>query len=514
VDNIALAQRFKVLLLSAIGVLFAIVLGFNIGNENYWQLLLIFAVIVVASIGLFLGDSFWVLTIASSFLSGTFPILRGQFTPFQILMALGVVRFVVGDVILKRKRLNWGNRFDLAILAGFMGVLLIHGVHDRFGMRFLGSSVWGGRNYVNVFVGLAAFFIVRSLSLKPQIWAKLPYAIFAVTGFDALIAIITTIFPSSIFKIYPFYSAVSLAGLQEVLSLNNQILELTTRLGAIGVLGFVVIIFLLASGSLSRLLSFSNPIRLISAMTAGSAVLFSSYRTSVIQTLLAVVIAGIRDLGWRVLAFLPLLAGLLFAVSIVNSEVVTLPRQVQRSLQFMPGKWDTQMQLDAEASNQYRKQIWNVFVKEYFPAHPLFGRGFGFRSEMAQQQVYNNPTWDRDMVEVGNIHNGFLATLDALGIIGTLFFVVWQLRLFARTFHVPTRGLNPTDITLRFLALYLAILILFYWIGAYTIGNFLPQEFALAAVLLRLQEGIHVEDATSHGETGTRAQPMQQLSPV
>jgi hypothetical protein len=41
---------------------------------------------------------------------------------------------------------------------------------------------------------------------------------------------------------------------------------------------------------------------------------------------------------------------------------------------------------------------------------------------------------------------------------------------------------------LRFLALYLAVWIGSYWWGALHVGMFLPQEFALAGVLLRLQE--------------------------
>src|SRR2546426_316123 len=82
---------------------------------------------------------------------------------------------------------------------------------------FLGSSVWGGRNYVNVYVGLAAFFVVQSIPMQPKVWARLPYMVLAVTTFDLIIAIITTIFPSSIYKIYPFYSAVSVAGIEEIL---------------------------------------------------------------------------------------------------------------------------------------------------------------------------------------------------------------------------------------------------------------------------------------------------------
>ena len=136
----------------------------------------------------FLRTLLWVLTIASSFLGGTFPILRGQFTPFQILMAMGLVKFVFEDVILRRTRLKMPSRFDLLMVAGFMAVIMIHGIQDRFGMRFLGSGVWGGRHYVNVFVGLVAFFVIQSIPMKPGLWAKFPYVVLAIAGFDLFIA--------------------------------------------------------------------------------------------------------------------------------------------------------------------------------------------------------------------------------------------------------------------------------------------------------------------------------------
>src|SRR5438270_12618180 len=199
----ALGQKLKVLALCGAGLLLAIFLGAQIGDANYGKLLLGAVIIGVACIALFSGRFFWVLTIASSFLSGTFPILGGAFTPFQILMAIGVVKFLIGDVVLRRTRLKLGNRFDVLMIAGFMSILTWHAIHDRFGMRFLGSNVWGGHNYINVYVGLAAFFVVQSIPMQSKIWSRLPYVVLAVTGFDLIIAIITTISPTSIYVIYP-----------------------------------------------------------------------------------------------------------------------------------------------------------------------------------------------------------------------------------------------------------------------------------------------------------------------
>src|ERR1700730_9747689 len=168
--NPAHSQQIKSLLLAGAGLLLAFIIAAKVGESDYKPLLLGTLLIVVGCFAIFSGRFFWVATIASASLAGTFPILGGSFTPFQILMAIGVAKFLVEDVVLRRTSLKLGDRFDLLLILGFMAILTFHGVQDRFGMRFLGSTVWGGRNYVNVYVGLAAFFVIQSIPMKSKIW--------------------------------------------------------------------------------------------------------------------------------------------------------------------------------------------------------------------------------------------------------------------------------------------------------------------------------------------------------
>jgi len=494
-ESPALAQKLKALFLCGAGLLVAAILAWNIGSQNYKPLLLGTVIVFVACIALFSGRFFWVLTIASSFLTGTFPILGAAFTPFQILMAIGVVKFLIGDVVLRRTRIKVGNRFDLFLIVGFMGVLTWHAIHDRFGMRFLGSTVWGGHNYVNVYVGLAAFLVVQSIPMSSKIWAKLPYVVLAVTSFDLLIAVITTIFPASIFVIYPFYSAVASSSLEE--AVTGVSLDVTGRIGAFGNFGFVLILIVLASVPLTQILSPRNFFRLVTLMIGSISTLFSGFRSAVINGLIGFVVAGIRELRFGVVALLPLLAIALFTLSAINSQFFHLPKQVQRGLAFLPGEWDSDMALSAAASNDFRQRIWTLWRKDYFPAQPWLGRGFGFKSDWGKVS-YSKAVDYRQMVETGNIHNGLFAAVDAFGIAGTIFFAIWNLRLLVRTFRVSFRKKYPAGDALRFLALYLAVWIISYWFGAQSVGTFLPQIFAIAGVFLRLQDAMVSEAVTQH----------------
>ena len=327
-----------------------------------------------------------------------------------------------------------------------------------------------------------------------------------------MITVITTIFPASIYKIYPFYSAVSRTGIEEIVSGGSSD---TTRLGSVGNFGTLLITLILARISLRQILHLSNLPRLIMAMFGFLAVLFSSFRSSVVNTLTVVFVAGIRDLKWAVLALLPLLALILFGLSVVNSEFVTLPKQFQRSLAFVPGKWDTDTALDVTSSNDFRARIWTIWTREYFPKQPILGRGFGFQSSWGERSVYrNDPYADVQMVETGNIHNGFFSTVDCFGIVGTIFFVIWNLRLLVRAFGVSFQKNDPTGFALRFLALSLATSIIFYWISALSVGTFLPSEFAMAAVFLRLKQSTGGAPARSAPERGPGQRLSERLVPA
>jgi hypothetical protein len=496
-NNPGMAQQLRVLFLCGIGLLIAIILGWNIGSENYVLLLLSTAMVVLLSIAIFSRRYYWIVTIASSFLAGMFPILGAKFTPFQILMAVGVVKFIVEDVVLRRATLKSTNRFNLLMVAGFMSVLTWHAIHDRFGMRFLGSSVWGGHNYVNVYVGLVAFFVVQSIPINLATWAKLPFAVFAVVIFDLFIAIITTIAPGLIYVIFPFYSAVSTGGLEELITGGTT--DVGSRIGAFGNFGFVLILIVFSSMPLTQILNLRYFFRLMCLGLGFVTTLLSGYRSSVVSVAVGFLTVGIRDLKYGVILVVALLGAMLFGLSEINAKVFQLPRQVQRGLAFFPGHWDADMARDAAASNDFRQRVWKLWMNDYFPEHPLIGRGFGFKSEWSKQSVYYGGAIDYErMVETGNLHNGLFAAVDALGITGAIFFILWNLWILRETFRVGFRKEPEAGTALRFLALYLAVSIITFWFSAQDIGSFLPRQFALIAVFLALRRAMAPKSEEKH----------------
>src|SRR5256885_2091661 len=88
--NPAVAQQIKIFLICGIGLLVAIFLGTQIGGEHYGELAVGAVLAGPSALVLLSGRFYWIIVIAASFLAGTFPVLGGQFTPFQLLMTIGV----------------------------------------------------------------------------------------------------------------------------------------------------------------------------------------------------------------------------------------------------------------------------------------------------------------------------------------------------------------------------------------------------------------------------------------
>src|SRR5262252_1778715 len=125
-NHAAVGQQVKLLLICAATatLLIAVFIGAQIGGEDYADLVLGAVIVLLAAITFLSGRFYWILTIASLFLGGTFPILGGQFTPFQILALIGIAKFILEDVVVKRTRLKVGQHFDVLLIVAFMTVLI------------------------------------------------------------------------------------------------------------------------------------------------------------------------------------------------------------------------------------------------------------------------------------------------------------------------------------------------------------------------------------------------------
>src|SRR5205085_2863821 len=121
-----------------------------------------------------------------------------------------------------------------------------------------------------------------------------------------------------------------------------------------------------------------------------------------------------------------------------------LPLNVQRTLSVLPGvKIDPIARLDAEASSEWRLNIWRHLVPQ-IPHYLLVGKGLGFSGSDLQSLVTVSPNTglgdaDVEGIElVADYHNGPLSVIIPFGIFGSLgflWFLVACLRVLRQNYR-------------------------------------------------------------------------------
>jgi hypothetical protein len=144
--------------------------------------------------------------------------------------------------------------------------------------------------------------------------------------------------------------------------------------------------------------------------------------------------------SWRALllpsAFLILLLIIFGASSnnLINLPTNKLPLIAQRTLSFLPADWDQEALESAKSSNDFRQEIQDLYIKEYLNKSPLIGNGFSIdtkefnRLNDALKNGGDAGEGDyltaRTFIEGKMFHTGWLSLYDAVGIIGSLAFIV------------------------------------------------------------------------------------------
>jgi O-antigen ligase len=177
--------------------------------------------------------------------------------------------------------------------------------------------------------------------------------------------------------------------------------------------------------------------------------------------------------------------------------------------------------MDARNSNEFRTQVWDIWLKQQFPQHPVLGRGFGLNSEDMMATVpyttdeiggfgatlHSLSKYSRDEAFVvgGHLHHGFYSTVDRFGIVGALCFIFWTFvalkRMFRELLSSRKRPMNPA---LQWLALYVVVNIIAFPIGALRVENFLPNHLLFCGLFAALYAATY-KKAVAEPQTNLQA---------
>jgi len=382
------------------------------------------------------------------------------------LVAVSLVLSVVRRTIDSRYRfisvpsMTW----PLVVLAVL--VLVTAEATGGIGLRSLGGAVYGGRRYILMLVGILGYFALTAQRI-PREQAGIYITLFFLGGITIVIGD-TLYFQSRALEfIYWFFPpTMSLLG-GGVDTITGGAMRFMGLGMACQVLGYLM----LARLGIRSIFTPHRPWRFaLFALLAGMS-LVGGYRSYLIMFVLMFCVQFYLEGAHRT-RLLPVLLGGLLLFGIVSLPFLRqFPLSIQRSLAFLPLPVDAGVRANAEASSEWRINIWKAVLPQV-PQYLLLGKGLAMTHEELDYSVEQQSgamravSADQDALAVsGDYHNGPLSVIIQFGIWGVVVFL-W---LIGAGIRVLYRNYRYGDPELRIvnsclLALFVAKVLVFLFV--------------------------------------------------
>jgi hypothetical protein len=412
----------------AAALLFAIVVGRNVAENNFSRLGMYVGVAVLAVGALGLKKNAWLLIPLCSGLGGTFGggRLPASIAEMSVAFCFGLfVLFKALKVIPKFPRLNWSDKLLICNLLYLATVF----ARNPVGVDFIRSNLIGGRPYFAILLACCGFWVLQHVTIKPKLAKLLPALMCFGSVVNALSGLVGYFAPSLGYRLATLYSGFMPGGEANPLDMpNDNRVERHQYLAGFGVeVGRAVISY----ANIFQLIFFQNIFLSTCFFASLVAILFSGFRSNLIGWLFAIALASYIRGGVR--HVVPLVAaGLAGVVMIVVLQTagLSVPLPAQRALSFIPISWDSRASLDAKGSVDWRVDMWRLaLTSDRYIKNKVLGDGFGFdpaelRAQTTLTAFRMDTSWgmqDYYMI-TGDYHSGPISTIRFVGYFGLLLF--------------------------------------------------------------------------------------------
>ena len=411
------ALRFNIIpvLVGLFGLLIALILGMFIGGGEIINLALIFGALIVVLTLAGMRQHIWLLIPLFWGFTGSVYILPIPFAVRDLaVMFTAAAGFALLALRIYRFRNKWGA-VDFLVFLNLVPVILAF-IANPVGLRALSSETVGARPYFNTVIGLFAYLIVSNQLILPNLARKLPIFIFIPEAITSAITLFIRAVPSSGYVLGWIYS-----GFLPPTGTEAKVERISVGSGN------TLILILCSYFRPLTLLMPVKPGRLFLFLVAIVLILISGFRNQLITAIAIFCLASYFRKGFTDL--LPVLVGLTvaFVAVVLINAIYPLPLGMQRTLTFLPGKWDSRAVKDAENSTEWRLQMWKDIPKSgRYIRNPVMGDGFGFsRAELQAMQREHYRTGDmsqEDFMIIGSFHNGPLSAIRFVGVVGLIIY--------------------------------------------------------------------------------------------
>jgi len=300
-------------------------------------------------------------------------------------------------------------------------VLVTAWVTGGIGLRVFGSAQYGGKNYVLLFMAIVGFFAFTSHRIEPE-KAALYIAMFFLSGVTGLIPNIIYKLGPAFYPLFYFFPAGAAADQARAdYALNPGIF----RLNGLPFIGTALFYWILARYGIKGTLDLSKPWRFLCLVIALVCYAASGFRGTVIGFIVTFCLLFYLE-GLHRTRLLPVVLGITLTVAaILLPNADKLPWVVQRTLSFLPAKIDPVAQQNADASTEWRLEIWRQAFPQ-IPRYLLRGKGYAIDPNDLYNAGLSAQRQSAAYEAVGlssDYHNGPLSVIIPLGIWGAIGFI-------------------------------------------------------------------------------------------
>lgn len=407
---------FKVVLISVVAILLAIIGGVMSAEGDFLSIVIAVSPFVLAGLYL-MKEKVWYLWI-------WLPILFmavGEIRDYAPLFVYSItIPFYLWNVMIKRSSLTWNSipLLDIVIFITFMHVGYIFLSHPfGLGLNVL-EDYYGGKGYIMFLQAFLAYICLSSLKTTSHELGKvLQWAIFLTIFFTLITTARYIISPDS-------------AGVDPAAAASADPGSEDKRQGAFLLISQLVIQLLIINYSVWQIIT--RPWRGGLLILGCVGVMISGFRSMIAQLLLLFFFVSLIYRRWVSCILFPVFGLVMLLILSSAGALHSLPFGVQRTLSALPFlDVNVQARMDAKGSTDWRLEMWEWALddREHFIKDKVFGDGFSRDISIVKANIYEEAyklSQDQSSFAWNGIwHSGPISTIQTLGYVGlSLYFIM------------------------------------------------------------------------------------------
>ncbi len=402
--------------------------------------------------------------------------LPGQPTLWMLFAAVSLFLTVLACIMDKQIRFQNVPSISWAILFLTLVILGTAKMTGGIGLRSFGGGTYGGKKFVYLLGAIMGYFAISSRRI-PVEKAERYTGMFFLSAITGIVSNLIYIAGPVFYVLYLFFPVDNAIGqAMEDFSGTGAAIRFN-RLPGVTVATLASFYFLLSRYGIRGILEVTKPWRWLLFLLCFALSSLGGFRSALILFAMICACQFYFEGLFRTRIFLGLVIAVILGGTFLTVFATKLPLSVQRSLTVLPIEVDPAARADAQASLDWRVEMWKMLLPEV-RRYLYLGKGYALDPTdmyLTEESVRRGLARDfESALLAGDYHSGPLSVIIPFGIFGLIGFL-WVLWAGGRVLYRNYRFSDPALKNINtFLLSYFLSRAVFYFVGFGSLSGDLP----------------------------------------